>query len=89
MRFEEKPEYNYMLDLIRQIAAREGIDLFDNMFDWAVKAVTIKHFSSYYDYFDDQEYNPLEDDGKFQQRDPEIEKKIYEMAKKFSFKDPK
>lgn len=68
------------MSLIKQIATREGIDLFDNIFDWAVKAVTIKHFSHYYDFLADEEYNPLQDDGKFPMVNPVVENQIYEQA---------
>ena len=40
--FEEAPDYKYMMGLITGLAKKEGIDLEDNLFDWDIKAVTIK-----------------------------------------------
>jgi hypothetical protein len=54
-----------------------------------VKAVTIKHFPNYYDFLEDEEFNPLLDNGKFEASDPIVEREIYDMAKDYTFKDPK
>jgi hypothetical protein len=54
-----------------------------------VKAVTIKNFSYYYDFLEDEEYNPLLDNGSFPVENPIIEHQIYEQAAQFTFKDPK
>lgn len=41
LKFEEEPDYNYLRKLIKDIADRENIDLFDGMYDWCIKAITI------------------------------------------------
>ena len=54
-----------------------------------MKAVTIKNFSYYYDFLEDEEFNPLLDNGSFPVENPIIEHQIYEQAAQFTFKDPK
>ena len=48
--FDEKPDYLYMKNLFSTLAHREGIDLFDNTYDWSVKATVIKHFPAFFDF---------------------------------------
>ena len=45
-----------------------------------MKAVTIKNFSYYYDFLADEEYNPLQDNGKFPIENLIVEHQIYEQA---------
>lgn len=77
------------MGLFKKIAKDEGINLFDNIFDWSVRAVTIKHFPNYFDFITDQDSNPLLDNGEFPSTDPYVEQEIYSMAADYKFKDPK
>jgi hypothetical protein len=51
--------------LIKGCANKNDIDLFDKLYDWAVRAVTIKNFPQVYDFIENQETNPLNDRGLF------------------------
>ena len=35
--FEAKPNYQYILDLLRGLGEKEGLNLEDQEFDWAIK----------------------------------------------------
>lgn len=48
MSFEEKPDYNYMRKLFIDLAKKKKINLDDNIYDWGVKAVTIKYYPEFY-----------------------------------------
>jgi hypothetical protein len=50
--FEQKPDYLYMKNLFSTLAHREGIDLFDSIYDWNVRATVIKHFPTFYDFIE-------------------------------------
>lgn len=50
LKFEEKPDYNYLKDLFRNIAKQEGFELDDKIYDWSVKAVTLQCFPTFYDF---------------------------------------
>ena len=50
--FDEKPDYLYMKNLFSTLAHQEGIDLFDNTFDWSVRATVIKHFPDFFDFIE-------------------------------------
>ena len=65
LKFEEKPDYKYMKDLIKGCANREGINLYDGIYDWNVRAVTIKNHPNVYDFIENQEVNPFDDRGNF------------------------
>jgi len=41
LKFTEKPDYSYLKRIFQTLAAREGINLYDNRYDWAVKAIAI------------------------------------------------
>jgi hypothetical protein len=60
LKFTEEPDYDYMKDLFTRLAFKEGIDLYDNMYDWGVRGVTIKSFNYFYDFIDNQEQNPFD-----------------------------
>jgi hypothetical protein len=54
------------------------------MYDWCVRAVTIKSYSYYYDFIDNQDQNPFDNSGKFTFNnvdDYQLEQEIYEKAK--------
>jgi ketol-acid reductoisomerase len=97
LQFEEKPNYAYMLKLFTDLAAREGIDLTDNMYDWSVRAVTLKSHSNFFDFVKSQDVHPFQNDGRFAKKwveqlgeyEPEVEAQIYSEAKKFKFEEPK
>ena len=59
LQFEEKPNYAYMMKLFTDLAAREGIDLNDNMYDWSVRAVTLKSHSNFFDFVKSQDVHPF------------------------------
>lgn len=59
LEFDQRPDYKYLKGLFEQIAQREGFDIFDRVYDWCVKAVTMKHFPNYYDFLDSHDWNPL------------------------------
>ena len=65
LQYEQKPDYAYLKKLIQECAWRYGIDLFDKVYDWAIRAVTIKNFPHIYDFIENQETNPLDDRGIF------------------------
>lgn len=50
LKFEEEPDYKYLLSLFTGLAEKENIDLNDNMYDWSVRAVTLKNHSNFYDF---------------------------------------
>ena len=55
-----------MKNLFVRLALKEGIDLYDSMYDWSVRAVTIKSYPMFYDFIDNQDHNPFDNAGKFQ-----------------------
>ena len=62
------------------------------MYDWNVKAVTMKYFPDFYDFSKNPDINIFDNNGKFLIKDVhnrEIEKLIYHKAKEFQFEDPK
>ena len=42
LEFEEAPDYKHMLGLFTRLAKKEAINLEDQLFDWNIRAVTIK-----------------------------------------------
>jgi len=86
-----------MMKLFTDLAAREGIDLNDNMYDWTVRAVTLKSHSNFFDFVKSQDVHPFQNDGRFAKKwveqlgeyNPEVEAQIYREAKKFKFEEPK
>ena len=61
MQFDESPDYLYLKNLFSKLAHREGIDLFDNMYDWGVRATTIKHFPRFYDFIENLDISSMND----------------------------
>jgi len=47
------------------LANKSNIDLNDGMYDWSVKAVTMKHFPDFYDFSKAHDINVLDSNGKF------------------------
>ena len=41
LRFDEEPDYNYMLSLFENIGLKKDFDIFDNRYDWNTKAVLL------------------------------------------------
>jgi hypothetical protein len=92
LEFTEKPDYLKIKNLFSNLAHREGIDLFDNIYDWTVRATTIKHFPSFYDFIENQDSSPFNDWGKFRHSsitNKHIENEIYTKAKDFEFHHPR
>ena len=90
--FEEEPNYNYLKQLIIDIAMRLNISLHDGMFDWCVKAVLIKNYPYFYETISQQYTNIFNDKGKFkpiENMDTKMEQQIYAEARNFEFNDPK
>lgn len=65
LKFEEAPDYKYMMKLFTSLAEKENIDLHDNMYDWNVRAVTLKNHSNFYDFIKNQDSHPFNARGKF------------------------
>lgn len=95
LRYTERPDYDYILGLLQEMADERGIDLNDGIFDWSIKAVCIKDHSDFYDFMKNSgKANPFTDRGTFHEHlvprsKVQQEKKIYEEAAKFQFEDPK
>ena len=68
LEFSEKPDYQYLKNIFKRIADQNHIKLDDNIFDWSVRATTIKSFPNYFDFIENQEINPLNDQGRFPQQ---------------------
>ena len=67
MKFDEQPNYDYLLSLIVDLAKERQIDLHDGIFDWAIRAVCIEKYPHFYDFIEKRkEPNPLNDLGTFQ-----------------------
>ena len=67
MKFDQRPDYDYLLGLITDMAYERQINLDDGIYDWAVRAVCIKKHSGFYDFIEKKnEPNPLNDLGTFQ-----------------------
>jgi hypothetical protein len=91
LQFTEKPDYLKIKILFSKLALRKGIDLFDKVYDWTVRATTIKFFPHFYDFIEHQNSSPFNDWGKFNHSPIEnkhIEAEIYKKAKDFEFKHP-
>ena len=97
LNFEEEPDYKYLLTLFTSLADKEKIDLNDNMYDWSVRAVTLKNHSNFYDFIKNQESHPFNNRGRFALKnmsnfgkyDAREEELIYKEAIKFKFEEPK
>lgn len=55
LQFTVEPDYDYMQNLFIKLAQKENINLYDNMYDWSVRATTIKSFSDFYDFIENQD----------------------------------
>ena len=89
--FEEKPSYKYLKRLFTSIAMKEGIDLNDNMYDWAVKALAIKNYPNFYDVAKHNGINLFDRNGTFKKKrikdrsSSGVEELIYEKAREYQF----
>ena len=57
-----------------------NIDLFDGIYDWAIRAVVMKDYPEFYDFLGNQEENPFNDFGRLdlsQIQDFNLESEIY------------
>lgn len=52
LEFKEKPDYDYLKGIFQRIANDYSINLFDHVYDWSIRAVTIKHFADYFDFIE-------------------------------------
>ena len=76
LKFSEEPDYNYLKQLIIDIAMKHNISLHDGMFDWSVKAVLIKNYPYFYQNISRHHTNIFNDKGKFKPMeflDPKME----------------
>ena len=97
LEFEQAPDYKYMLGLITGLAKKENIDLNDQLFDWNIRAITIKKHSYFFDFISNLEAHPFDRRGRFcvqedmsqQSFDSAQEMQIYADAKYFKFDEPK
>ena len=80
LKFEEKPDYEYMINLFTDLAKREKFDLHDKIYDWNVRAVTIQSRSYFFDFIKNDQAHPFNKDGRFHlsiinsHLDPEMKK---------------
>ena len=44
LQFEEKPDYNYLRQLLKSLAYKNNIDLDYKFYDWNLKITMIKNF---------------------------------------------
>lgn len=63
--FADEPEYDYLISLIEDYAFSLKIDLYDNVYDWSVKSTTILNFANFYDFIENNDFNPFNDYGHF------------------------
>ena len=61
--FIDQPDYGGLKTLIQRLATRKHIDLFDKIYDWSVRAITIKDYPQFFDFLDDPELNPFNEQG--------------------------
>lgn len=99
LQFEEEPNYDYVIGLFQNLANREGINLYDNMFDWSMKAVTIKNYPNFYHYLEQENQQIFNHQGQFifnpnqnkftEQHFVQIQKFIRSQAIEYQFDEPK
>jgi len=65
LEFQEAPDYAYCRSLFTKLAAREEIELDDDLFDWNVRAMTIKNHPNFFDFIKNQEVHPFDRRGRF------------------------
>ena len=93
--FDQRPDYRYLKRLFTSVANKEGINLHDNRFDWATKAVAIKNYHNFYNFLKRNYVNPFDSKGNFiikktKNKDQiKQEKEIYVKAQNFEFYEPK
>ena len=90
--FKHVPDYAYLKNLFKKMAAKEDIDLNDKLFDWSIKAITIQAYPHFYDFFQYQYFNPLNKKGKFthinsnDRKSKKTEEEIYKLSAYFKFR---
>jgi hypothetical protein len=99
LQFEDEPNYDYMLGLFTKVADREGINLYDNVFDWSMKAVTVKNYPNFYHYLEQENQEIFNQNGQFifnpnqnkftEQHFIQIQKYIMNQAANYQFDEPK
>lgn len=65
LQFEDEPNYDYILGLFTNLASRENINLYDNVFDWSMKAVTVKNYPNFYHYLEQENQQIFKPNGQF------------------------
>ena len=78
--------------MIQRLATRKHIDLFDKIYDWSVRAITIKDYPQFFDFLDDPELNPFNEQGYLKKelvKDKNLSNLIYLKAKDYTFTDPR
>lgn len=48
LKFDEEPDYNYMLSLFENISLKKDFEIFDNRFDWNTKAILLQNCLNFY-----------------------------------------
>jgi hypothetical protein len=41
LKFDEEPDYNYMLSLFENVSLKNDFEIFDNRYDWNTKAILL------------------------------------------------
>mmetsp|Transcript_13578 Transcript_13578/g.21197 ORF Transcript_13578/g.21197 Transcript_13578/m.21197 type:complete len:201 (+) Transcript_13578:451-1053(+) len=59
LKFTEEPDYKFMKEQFASLAKKEDINLEDNLWDWSVRAVTIKNHPEFYDFLSNSDVHPL------------------------------
>lgn len=65
LEFKQDPDYAYLKNLLLTLADKEGLNLFNNRYDWCVKAITIQKYPNFYDWIKNSEINPFDKKGQF------------------------
>ena len=65
LKFEETPNYDYMLNLVSSLAKKKNINLHDDIYDWNVRAVCIEKHPGFFDFDDNQNVHPFIAQGRF------------------------
>lgn len=63
--FEEKPDIAYMRKLFTDLAGYHEINLDDGLYDWNIRAITIKEHPSFFDFIAYPNAHPFGKNGKF------------------------
>ena len=96
LKFEETPNYDYMLNLFTSLAQKQKIDLHDEIYDWNVRAVCIKEHPNFFDFIDHSGIHPFNQQGRFDRSkairinySAEEENRIMLEAKAYKFAETK